>query len=253
MQASQLDGQDTWVPGDPSDVPIHEDDQEELELSQQLENSKISTPSTTTACPNPELPQRQNIPALCKVNPLGQVPTRIKGGTSVFENLSLFFAYRVQVSGIEWSDLDTIVSNSENDSESDVLYEYQSEETDEDAEGSNPDLGGEKSNDGKELEQSEEVLEPPIAGISGHKREPKGVMRVLGPTEITGLLRRVLYRLSSENIVCLDEIQTLISKRDGDELREAVGNSLSPFFDECILGKNLQTHCQVGCPVTTTD
>jgi hypothetical protein len=72
-------------------------------------------------------------------------------------------------------------------------------------------------------------LESPAAGIIGHKRESEGIMRVLGPTEVTGLLRRTLYRLPSEKIICLDEIQTVISKLDGGEFRDAVRNSLSPF------------------------
>ncbi|OKO98552.1 hypothetical protein PENSUB_9228 [Penicillium subrubescens] len=202
--ASQLDDRDTGVPEDPSDVPSHEVGQEELELSQQLENSKTSTPSTNTTCLNPEVPQRENIPVLCKVNPLGQC------------------------------------RNAKNDSESDASYEDQSEESDEDAEESNTDLGEEECNDGEEIEQSEEALESPAAGIIGHKRESEGIMRVLGPSEVTGLLRRTLYRLPSEKIIYLDEIQTVISKLDGGEFREAVRNSLSPF------SKNTYPRAQVS-------
>jgi hypothetical protein len=130
------------------------------------------------------------------------------------------------------------VSKCENDSDSDASYEYQSEESDEDAEEFTPDLGEGECNDGEELGQSEEVLESPIAGTFGHKREPEGIMPVLGLNEITDLLGRVLWRLPSEKIVCLDEIQTFISMIEGDELREAVRNSLSPFFDAYIPGEN---------------
>ncbi|KAJ5358537.1 uncharacterized protein N7496_010950 [Penicillium cataractarum] len=64
-------------------------------------------------------------------------------------------------------------------------------------------------------------------------------MRVLGPTEITGLLRRALCTLPSEKFVCLDEIQTLISNLEGEELLEAVRDSLELFFDEHLDGRSL--------------
>lgn len=57
-------------------------------------------------------------------------------------------------------------------------------------------------------------------------------MRVLGSTETTDLLRRALCKLTSEKFVCLDEIQTLISKLEGEELREAVRKSVGFFSEE---------------------
>lgn len=95
------------------------------------------------------------------------------------------------------------MSKCENDSDSDASYEYQSEESDEDAEEFTPDLGEGECNDGEELGQSEEVLESPIAGTFGHKREPEGIMPVLGLNEITDLLGRVLWRPPSEKSFAL--------------------------------------------------
>lgn len=57
-----------------------------------------------------------------KANSLGQLPQNIQAQRSSFDNLSLFFDYRVKVQGIEWSNLDTIDSESENDSGSDASY-----------------------------------------------------------------------------------------------------------------------------------
>lgn len=59
-------------------------------------------------------------------------------------------------------------------------------------------------------------------------------MRVFGPAELAGLMGRTLCLLPSEKLICLDEIQTLISKLEGGELLEAVKQSLqSPLqFDE---------------------
>jgi hypothetical protein len=102
---------------------------------------------------------------------------------------------------------------------------------------SNQDAETINTNHGEELQQSGDIIDASAAGIFSYKREPEGIMRVLGPTETAGLFRRALFMLPSEKIVGLDEIQILISKLDGEELREAVRNSLSPFFNEYLLSE----------------
>lgn len=196
---------------------------------------------TTDPAPPEEDDGNKNRTYPLETNPLEHLPMRTKPERSVFVNMTLFFDYRIKVSSIEWSDLDSIESEGENESGSDVSYEYKSdksdqdaEESDQSAEESDADHSDEGRLDDGEPHQHEEILELPIAGIFSVKEEATGIMRVLGPTEITGLLRRALCTLPSEKFVCLDEIQTLISKLEGEELLEAVRDSLGPFFDKYL-------------------
>lgn len=153
-----------------------------------------------------------------------------------FANLALFFDYRNKARGIKWSDLDSLDPGNETGSESDIPYEYHSGSSDDDPTEIDIYRNHEECHDDGGSPRASELEELPMSRTFGYNTDSNGTMRVLRPRETAGLLRRALCVLPPEKIVCLDEVQMLIAKLHGDELLEAVRDSLEFIFGEHMEG-----------------
>lgn len=206
------------------------------ERQAKVQHLEEATPSTTVRGSDEATSEDDHSPLALTADRLEQPPTEIRSQRLTIANLALFFDYRAKFRGIEWSDLDSLDPGNETGSESDIPYEYQSGGSDEDPTEIDIYRNDEECHDGEGSPRAGEVEELPISRTFGYNTDSNGIMRVLGPRETASLLRRALCMLPSEKIVCLDEVQMLISRLHGEELLEAVRDSLEFIFDEHMEG-----------------